>query len=153
VSKIKKYTPELLDELRHEKTRGVFHIRMPGTVKELILDYAITGTENDLINYTNEVLDLITDTKMDIVFAIGAMVDKVAASPDGEAKQFWAREIQKISSATANLDAVTMYFQENEWACRRITKDYFAVVQQARRDRQELDALKKLMKEQELLNT
>lgn len=150
MSQTLKYTPELLKELRFEAKE--FHCNIPGTIKEFVADYALLGNENAYINYNNQIVDLIDNTRLSIIFAIGAMVEKVAASPDGEAKQFWAKEIGKINSSVGNLEIIARHFCESENIIRRMGKEYFDLLQGARRDQQELNGLKKLMKEQEELN-
>ena len=145
-----KYNPELLKELRFEAKE--FHCNTPGTLREFVADYALLGRDNDYINYNNRIVDLIDNTRLSIVFAIGAMVEKVAASPDGEAKQFWAGEIGKINSAAAKLEIIANHFCETENIIRRMGKEYFELLQGARLFSQELDELKTFIKQQEELN-
>ena len=89
---------------------------------------------------------------MTVILALGQMVEKVAASPDGEAKQFWTREIGKINEATVQLTRVEAYFFECEAMIRRQAMENDSLLQTARAERERGDRLEKLMKEQEQLN-
>lgn len=129
--KVKKYTPTALREL-------------------LIRDYIIA--DNYTLSFDNQVLDLLNDCKMIIILALGRMVEKVKDAPEGEAKQFWAMEIGKISNATAQLTRIEHYFFETEAMIRRQAMENDNLLRTARAERERGDRLEKLMKEQEELN-
>jgi len=128
--KIKKYTPAALREL-------------------MVRDSVIA--ENYTLSFDNQVIDLLTDCRMTIVMALGQMVDKVKDAPDGEAKQFWAKEIGKINTAIPQLTRVESYFFETEAMIRRQAMENDSLLQTAKAERERGDRLEKLMKEQEQL--
>lgn len=130
--KIKKYTPTALKELM---------------VRDSII------AENYTLSFDNQVIDLLTDCRMTIILALGQMVEKVQDAPDGEAKQFWAKEIGKINTAIPQLTRVENYFFECEAMIRRLSIENADLLQTAKGERERGDRLEKLMKEQELLNS
>jgi len=132
VSKIKKYTPAALRELM---------------VRDSII------AENYTLSFDNQVIDLLTNCRMTIILALGQMVEKVQDAPDGEAKQFWAREIGKINTATPQLTRVENYFFECEAMIRRLSIENADLLKTARGERERGDRLEKLMKEQIEINS
>ena len=130
--KIKKYTPAALREL-------------------MVRDSVIA--ENYTLSFDNQVIDLLTDCRMTIILALGQMVEKVQDAPDGEAKQFWAKEIGKINTAVLQLTRVENYFFECEAMIRRLSIENADLLQTARGERERGDRLEKLMKEQEIINS
>lgn len=128
--KIKKYTPAALRELM---------------VRDSII------AENYTLSFDNQVIDLLTDCRMTIILALGQMVEKVQDAPDGEAKQFWAKEIGKINTAIPQLTRVESYFFETEAMIRRQAMENDSLLQTAKAERERGDRLEKLMKEQEQL--